>query len=115
MLDFFFKGQALAAGSMPNKSFDAGGWSLIVTATCSAFVDGAARILYQGEQLTGIAKLPWSKVSFADGTEGWVPATSVALLTNQVSLLISRPAGKFAYMLSAVALKILYCRGPVDP
>ncbi|MBI5399902.1 tetratricopeptide repeat protein [Candidatus Saganbacteria bacterium] len=52
-------------------------WPLTVTATCAALTDGSTRLLYAGEKLVGIAKMPWYKVAFSDGREGWVAANQV--------------------------------------
>jgi hypothetical protein len=53
------------------------GWPLTVTATCSVIADGGPRVVNAGQVLTSIAKMPWYKVLFSDGKEGWVPASYV--------------------------------------
>ena len=55
----------------------ADGWPLTVTITGSAVVDGSQRILYVGQNVKGISKVPWYKVLFEDGAVGWLPATMV--------------------------------------
>jgi tetratricopeptide (TPR) repeat protein len=52
-------------------------WPLTVTGTCSALVGASSRILFEGQKLVGISKVPWYKVVFADGEEGWVSASNV--------------------------------------
>lgn len=52
-------------------------WPLTVTSTCAALSGNAVRILKAGQTVTGMSKIPWYKVAFSDGTEGWVPATQV--------------------------------------
>jgi len=53
------------------------GIPLTVTATYTAYVDGLSRILYAGQKVTGISKVPFYKIILSDGAEGWVPATMV--------------------------------------
>ncbi len=80
-VDFFV--EKPAAGLIENKKivggevFDINGWPLTITATCSALIDGSTRILYAGQKVTGISKLPWYKVVFEDGEEGWISAASI--------------------------------------
>jgi len=52
-------------------------WPLTVSTTCSAMVGASSRILFPGEKLIGVSKMPWYKVVFADGEEGWVSASMV--------------------------------------
>lgn len=52
-------------------------WPLTVTTTCAALVGGSSRILYVGQGVVGLSKVPWYKVVFEDGEEGWVPASMV--------------------------------------
>lgn len=53
------------------------GWLLTVVSTYSAWVGGSSRILYPGQGIVGRYKIPWYKVVFEDGNEGWVPAAMV--------------------------------------
>ncbi|MFA6169563.1 MAG: tetratricopeptide repeat protein [Candidatus Margulisiibacteriota bacterium] len=53
------------------------GWPLTVTATCTALSGTSTRQLQTGSILIGISKVPWYKVMFDDGREGWVSATYV--------------------------------------
>jgi len=53
------------------------GWPLTVTSTCAALTGGASRILYAGQRLTGLSKVPGYKILFEDGEEGWLPAAKV--------------------------------------
>lgn len=53
------------------------GWPLTVTATCPAMVGSSIRILYGGQKVVGVSKVPWYKIVFKDGQEGWVPAYMV--------------------------------------
>lgn len=57
--------------------FDINGWPLTIVATSSALIDGSTRILFAGQKVTGISKLPWYKVLFEDGEEGWISAAAV--------------------------------------
>ncbi|MBU0672412.1 MAG: tetratricopeptide repeat protein [Candidatus Margulisbacteria bacterium] len=52
-------------------------WPLTVKATCPALVGASTRILYAGQELIGVSKVPWYKVILADGEEGWVAASQV--------------------------------------
>ncbi len=54
-----------------------GGWPLTVASTCAALVGGGSRILYSGQRVIGLSKVPWYKVIFEDGEEGWIPAAKV--------------------------------------
>jgi tetratricopeptide (TPR) repeat protein len=67
------KGERVAQGEVVNSQ----SWPLTVTATCTALSDGSSRILYAGEKLVGISKMPWYKVVFSDGQEGWVSSSVV--------------------------------------
>ncbi|MBU0630231.1 MAG: tetratricopeptide repeat protein, partial [Candidatus Margulisbacteria bacterium] len=53
------------------------GWPLTVTSTCTAVSGQATRQLTTGSILIGISKVPWYKVIFDDGKEGWVSASYV--------------------------------------
>lgn len=53
------------------------GWPLTVTQTGIAIQGGSTRMLQPGAKLTGIAKVPWYKVVFEDGKEGWLPLSMV--------------------------------------
>lgn len=53
------------------------GWPLTVTATCTALSGTSTRQLQTGSILIGISKVPWYKVMFDDGREGWVSASYV--------------------------------------
>ncbi len=53
------------------------GWPLTVTQTGIAIQGGSTRMLQPGAKLTGIAKVPWYKVVFEDGKEGWIPLSMV--------------------------------------
>jgi len=56
---------------------EAKGWPLTVTQTGLAIQGGSTRMLQPGAKLTGIAKVPWYKVIFEDGKEGWIPLSMV--------------------------------------
>jgi tetratricopeptide (TPR) repeat protein len=60
------------------------GWPLTVTSTCAAYADGAKRVLQPGQTLTSIAKMPWHKVVFVDGKEGWVSSVNVKEPTDDL-------------------------------
>jgi len=62
-------------------------WPLTVSTTCSAIVDGMTRILYAGERVSGIAKVPWYKIVLEDGRQGWIPQTMVQEPVDQYSAL----------------------------
>lgn len=53
------------------------GWPITVIATCNAYTERANRVLYSGQVLTSLSKMPWYKVVFEDGQQGWVPAAYV--------------------------------------
>ncbi len=59
------------------------GWPLTVSSTCAALVGGSSRILYLGQNVVGLSKVPWYKVIFEDGEEGWVPASMVKEPLNE--------------------------------
>ena len=67
------KGNGIAYG----ESIQPQGWSLTVTSTCSALVGASGRILYKGQKVVGFSKVPWYKVVFEDGEEGWIMASLV--------------------------------------
>ncbi|HVN67909.1 MAG TPA: hypothetical protein VMT55_06005, partial [Candidatus Sulfotelmatobacter sp.] len=80
-VDFYIEGkladgredQVVSQGEAVQNS----GWPLTVTATCSVITDSGNRVINSGQVLTSIAKMPWYKVLFSDGKEGWVPASYV--------------------------------------
>ena len=80
-VDFFLeKDTALAhkgATAFGGEVYSSSGWPLTITSTCSALVEGLPRILYPGQSVTGISKIPWYKVIFEDGEEGWVSSSMV--------------------------------------
>lgn len=53
-------------------------WPLTVVSTCAALVSGGARILYAGQKVVGVSKVPFYKVLFEDQEEGWVASTMVS-------------------------------------
>lgn len=82
-VDFFVEKSENVAANQPEENVSRGeavlasGWPITVTSTCSALVGGSGRILYAGQKLVGVVKVPWYKVVFEDGEEGWVSASSV--------------------------------------
>ena len=80
-VEFFVEKQSWVprAVSSINKGEKAktSGWPLTVTSTCTALSGQATRQLTTGSILIGISKVPWYKVIFDDGKEGWVSAAYV--------------------------------------
>jgi len=71
------KGGAVASDVSEGEVLQSSGWHLTVMSTCTAYVGDSSRILYSGQVLTGISKIPFYKVIFDDGKEGWVLAVNV--------------------------------------
>jgi tetratricopeptide (TPR) repeat protein len=59
------------------EAYRAQGWPLTVVSSCSALVGTSSRVLYAGQRVIGVSKVPWYKVVFADGEMGWVAAAKV--------------------------------------
>jgi Flp pilus assembly protein TadD len=59
------------------ETFQSSSWPVTINATCTAYLSNTNRVLHPGQVLTSIAKMPWYKVVFADGKEGWVSAVNV--------------------------------------
>lgn len=59
------------------EAFTNASWPLTVTASCSVVAINSSRRLDQGQVLTAISKLPWYKVVFDDGQEGWISSANV--------------------------------------
>jgi tetratricopeptide (TPR) repeat protein len=57
--------------------YRAQGWPLKITENCSALVGGSSRVLYKGQKVIGLTKVPWYKVVFEDGEIGWVSSIKV--------------------------------------
>ncbi|MFA5114334.1 MAG: tetratricopeptide repeat protein [Candidatus Margulisiibacteriota bacterium] len=66
-----------AADVSQGEAFLSAGWPLTVTGTCTAYAPDFNRILYTGQVVTSISKMPWYKVVFDDGKEGWISAVNV--------------------------------------
>jgi len=71
--DFSKKGKPFSQG----EAVVSQSWPLTVTATSAALVGGSSRILFAGQKVVGIYKVPWYKVVFEDGEEGFVAAAVV--------------------------------------
>jgi tetratricopeptide (TPR) repeat protein len=54
-----------------------------VTSTCTALSGNMSRVVLAGQKLTAISKVPWYKVIFDDGQEGWVSSTRVKEPTEE--------------------------------
>jgi hypothetical protein len=80
-VEFFVERPTATAAKANNvaqgEAYENVGWPLTVTATCSAVTNDSRRVLKQGEILTAISRLPWYKVVFDDGKEGWVSSANV--------------------------------------
>ena len=50
---------------------------LTVTATCSVLVKGKERILFAGQKIKGISRVPWYLVELEDGSSAWLSSTYV--------------------------------------
>jgi tetratricopeptide (TPR) repeat protein len=73
----FYTGKPAPVAAAPRPVAQNSGWPLTVLASCSAYSNNSARILAAGQTLVSISKLPWYKVRFNDGKEGWIPSTAV--------------------------------------
>ncbi|MDD5594538.1 MAG: tetratricopeptide repeat protein, partial [Candidatus Margulisbacteria bacterium] len=62
------------------------GWPLTVISSCVAYSNNAVRNLRAGQVLVSLSKMPWYKVMFEDGKEGWVPASYVKEPTDDYYL-----------------------------
>jgi tetratricopeptide (TPR) repeat protein len=80
-VDFFVEKsdakETLAKGVAQGEALYPQSWSLTVTSTCSALVGASSRILYAGQKVIGVSKIPWYKVVFEDGEEGWISSVAV--------------------------------------
>jgi tetratricopeptide (TPR) repeat protein len=94
------------------EAFQSSGWPISINATCTAYSLDSNRILYPGQILTSISKMPWYKVVFEDGKEGWVSAASVKEPTDDYCQLGAEAAkaGKHA-----IAIKYFQNALAVDP
>jgi tetratricopeptide (TPR) repeat protein len=85
-VEFFLESHASALKPLPQVSrgevFQSSGWPLTVLASCTAFSGNSIRTLSPGQFLVGLSKMPWYKVVFEDGKEGWVSAANVKEPTN---------------------------------
>jgi len=115
-LEFYVEAPVEMAGAASQTSrgetFSFSGWPLTVTSTCAALSGNSSRILYVGQKLVGLSKVPWYKVLFEDGSEGWVPITSVQEPTENYYLL-----GHNAYKTKNFAAAVSHYRNAVavDP
>ncbi len=76
-------GKASADAADDEQLYETQGWPLTVAATCTAMVDGGTRILYAGQKVIGLSKVPWYKIAFENGEVGWVQATKVEEPTDE--------------------------------
>ena len=80
-VEFFVETPSATAAKTNNVSqgeaYNNIGWPLTVVVSCSAVSNDSRRVLKQGEVLTAISRLPWYKVVFDDGKEGWVSSANV--------------------------------------
>lgn len=80
-VEFFIDQPAMQAAFDSDVSqgevYSADGWPLTVTATTSALVDGSSRVLYTGQRIIGLSKVPFYKAIFEDGEIGYVSAMKV--------------------------------------
>jgi len=78
----FFLGKPAALANKGDELFGEGvidykEWPLTVTSTCTALVGWTPRTLSEGDKVMGISKVPWYKIVYQNGEEGWVPASKV--------------------------------------
>lgn len=72
-----------STGQLGDKNFEQGetvkttGWPLTVKVTGEAVAGGTLRSIKPGEIVIGLSKMPWYKVIFSDGKEGWIQATNL--------------------------------------
>ncbi|MFC1511485.1 hypothetical protein ACFL5U_03780, partial [Candidatus Margulisiibacteriota bacterium] len=76
-LEDVIKAKETAAGSSQGEIVDMQGWMLTVVATSPAMTRRTVRTLQPGQGVFGLYKIPWYKVIFEDGEEGWVSAAAV--------------------------------------
>jgi len=79
-VEFFVEnsGAEIRMGALgEGEVYRAQGWPLKVTENTSALVGGSARVLYKGQKVIGLTKVPWYKVVFEDGEIGWVSSIKV--------------------------------------
>jgi tetratricopeptide (TPR) repeat protein len=99
-----------ASGVSRGEAYQSSGWPLTINATCTAFSPDSNRILYPGQILTSISKMPWYKVVFEDGKEGWVSAANVKEPTEDYcqlgneALRTGNPSLALKYFQNAVAV-----------
>lgn len=86
-VEFFIDRPAMRADVDSDVSqgevYSADGWPLTVTATTSALVDGSSRVLYTGQRIIGLTKVPFYKAIFEDGEIGYVSAMKVKEPTEE--------------------------------
>lgn len=75
------KGEKASADD--TQIYETQGWPLTVASTCTAMVDGGIRILYGGQKVIGLSKVPWYKIAFENGEVGWVQAAKVEEPTEE--------------------------------
>ena len=80
-VEFFVDNQRGFAQEKTGVSFgevvQAKSWPLTVTANTAALTGKSVRKVYAGQKLVGLYKMPWYKVIFEDGKEGWLAASVV--------------------------------------
>ncbi|MEA3494136.1 MAG: tetratricopeptide repeat protein [Candidatus Margulisiibacteriota bacterium] len=79
-VEFFVDRPAMPASNddvSHGEVYAADGWPLTVTSTTSALVEGSSRVLYTGQRVIGLSKVPWYKVVFEDGEVGYISAMKV--------------------------------------
>ncbi|MFH1361286.1 MAG: tetratricopeptide repeat protein [bacterium] len=77
-VEFFVEGNKEEdLGISRGEAVEVRSWPLTIVATGAALVGGSSRIMFPGQQVVGVSKVPWYKVIFADGEEGWVSTSIV--------------------------------------
>jgi len=80
-VEFYINSQIALAGNIPVSPKPSvvaiSSWPITVTSTCAALTGTSSRIIQSGQKLTALSKVPWYKVVFDDGSEGWISSTRV--------------------------------------
>lgn len=107
-VDFFVeKNTRLAEAS--GEVVQSAGWPLTIVTTCTAYSNGALKTLNPGQLLVSVSKMPWYKVVFEDGREGWIPASFVKEPTEDYFLL-----GSTAFQAKDFANAVKYFKNAVS-
>jgi tetratricopeptide (TPR) repeat protein len=72
-IDLAQKNPSVSYGEVAEFDF----FPLTVATTCSITIGAKERLLYPGQKLLGISKLPWYRVQLEDGSETWISACFV--------------------------------------